>query len=54
MSLSNSCQEDKLFLEVLKASLLNEETRRKMGASSQAKANVAHDSSRGRSKQRGS
>ena len=37
VSLSNSCQEDKLSLEAIKASLLNEETRRKkMGASSQS------------------
>ena len=29
VSLSNSCQEDKLSLEAVKASLLNEETERK-------------------------
>ena len=29
VSLSKSCQEDKVSLEVVKASLLNEETRRK-------------------------
>ena len=54
VSLSNSCQEDKLSLEAVKASLLNEETRRKeMGASSQSEVNVTQDFSRGRSKQRG-
>ena len=31
MSLSNSCQEDKLSVEVVEASLLNEEMRRNEG-----------------------
>ena len=55
MSRRNSCQEEKLSLEVVKASLLNVETRGKeMGASSQAEGNVAQDSRRGRSNLRGS
>ena len=55
MSLNDSCQEEKLSLEVVKASLLNVETRGKeMGALSQAEANVAQDSRRGRSNLRGS
>ena len=42
VSLRNSCQEDKLSVEVVEASLLNEEMRRnEMGALSQSEANVA-------------
>ena len=55
MSLSNSCQEDKLSINVVKASLPNEEMRRKeMGTSSQSEANMTQDPNRGGSKQRGS
>ena len=55
VSLSNSAPKGKLTMECVKASLLNEETRRKeMGVSSQSEANVTQGSgnNRGRSKQR--
>jgi hypothetical protein len=54
VSLSNSAPEGKLTMEMVKASLLNEETRRKdMGSSNRSEANyVAQDDKRGRSKNR--
>ena len=51
LSLNTSCQEDNLSLQVVKTSILNEETRWKdKGIMSQSEANVAQHSDRGRSK----
>ncbi|VFQ89135.1 unnamed protein product [Cuscuta campestris] len=53
VSLSNSAPDGKMTMEMVKASLLNEEARRKeSGYPSQAEANVILESSRGRSKSR--
>ena len=53
MSLSASCQEENLSLQVVKTSILNEETRRKgQSVLSQSEANVAKNIGRGRSKHR--
>ncbi|VFQ77382.1 unnamed protein product [Cuscuta campestris] len=53
VSLSNSAPDGKMTMEMVKASLLNEEARRKeSGYHSQAEANVIPESSRGRSKSR--
>ncbi|VFQ63590.1 unnamed protein product [Cuscuta campestris] len=53
LSLSNSAPDGKMTMEMVKASLLNEEARRKeSGYPSQAEANVISESSRGRSKSR--
>ncbi|VFQ80312.1 unnamed protein product [Cuscuta campestris] len=53
VSLSNSAPEGKMTMEMVKASLLNEEARRKeSGYPSQSEANVIPESSRGRSKSR--
>ena len=53
VTLSNSCKEDNLSFQVVKTSVLNEETRRKdKGALSQSEANVTQEPSRGRSKHR--
>ena len=53
MSHSASCQEENFSLQVVKTSLLNEETRRKdMRALSQSESNVAQNLSKGRDKDR--
>ncbi|VFQ78891.1 unnamed protein product [Cuscuta campestris] len=53
VSLSNSAPDGKMTMEMVKASLLNEEARRKeSGYPSQSEANVIPESSRGRSKSR--
>ena len=53
VSLITSFQEENLSLQVLKTSILNEETRKKdKGVLSQSEANVAEHPGRGRSKQR--
>ena len=53
MTLSTSCQEENLSLQMVKTSILNEETTRKdKGVLSQSETNVAQHSGRGRSKQR--
>ena len=53
MSLSASCQEENLSLQVVKTSILNEETRRKdKSALFESEANVAQNLGRGRSKHR--
>ena len=50
---SASCKEDNLSLQVVKTSILNEETRRKdKSALSKLEANVGHNLGRGRSKHR--
>ena len=51
VSLYTPCQEENLSLQVVKTSILNEETRRKdKGVLSQLEANVAQHPGRGRSK----
>ena len=53
VSLSASCQEENLSLQVVKTSILKEETRRKYtNALSQSEANVAQNLGRGRRKHR--
>ena len=53
VSLSNSAPDGKMTMDMVTASLLNEESRRKeSGFSSQVEANVIPESSRGRSKSR--
>ena len=53
VSLSTSCKEDNLSLQVVMTSILNKETRRKdKSALSQLEANVTQELSRGRSKWR--
>ena len=53
VSLSASCQEENLSLQVVKTSMLNKETRRKdKSALSESEVNVAQNLGRGRSKHR--
>ena len=53
VTLSTLCQEENLSLQVVKASILNEESRRKdKGALSQSESNVAQHTGRGRNRQR--
>ena len=52
MSLSASCKEENLSLQVVKTSILKEETRRDKSALFESQANVAQNLGRGRSKHR--
>ena len=54
VTLSTSCQEENLSIQVVKTSILNEESRRKdKGVLFQSESNVAQHTDRGRNKKRG-